>query len=325
VSLSLDPPRVSVVIAAADEGRWLDLVEAVESVERQSVSSLETIVAVDNNDLLLARVREELPSVVATPNRGPRGASATRNAGVAVARGGFVAFIDDDAVAEPGWLENLLHHFGDEHVIGAGGKVLAQWAGDHPRWFPEEFGWVVGASYRGMPTAVAPVRNVWTNNMVIRREAFDRAGGFLADFSKVGDASRPEDTELCVRAAASWPGGRWLYDPRAIVHHKVPLSRATPRFFLERCFAEGAGKAELYAVSESADVSRTERRYLVESLTGGIGRNVGRAVRGLDPAACSRIVAIIVGMASAAVGFCVARMRGRRSGGSVPATPGSQG
>ena len=199
-------PTVSVVIAAFSMERWNDLRAAVASVLTQTVPVLETIVVIDHHPELLAKARSELPGVTVIPARGGRGASVARNTGVAASHGELVAFLDDDAVASPRCLEAFLCHFTDPNVVGVGGRLSPLWATSRPRWFPPEFDWTVGASYLGMPTSAAPVRNVWSTNMAIRRRAFDLVGGFRDDFGKVGARSRPEDTDLCLRAAGHSPG-----------------------------------------------------------------------------------------------------------------------
>lgn len=65
-------------------------------------------------------------------------------------------------------------------------------------------GW---GSYEGLPTVTAAVRNVWWGNMAVRTGTFRNAGGFRADFGKRGSIAEPEDTDLCVRMAAT-TGGR---------------------------------------------------------------------------------------------------------------------
>ena len=54
----------------------------------------------------------------------------------------------------------------------------------------------------GMPTVTAPIRNVWSASMVVRRETFMAVGGFRTGFGKLGGQNRPEDTELCLRMSA---------------------------------------------------------------------------------------------------------------------------
>lgn len=297
-------PTVSVVIAAFMMERWNDLVEAVASVRAQTVPVFETVVVIDHNPALLARAQEGLADVIVTANAGPRGASAARNTGVSVSRGEIVAFIDDDAVASPTWLEALIGHFMSPDVVGVGGRLDALWAASRPRWFPYEFDWAVGGSYRGMPENAGPVRNVWTNNMAIRRSVFDSIGGFRSDFGKVGHRSRPEDTDLCLRAAVAQPGGTWVYEPAALAGHRVPLTRATLRFFLRRCFNEGSGKAALAALNGTGVSTSAERTYTLRVLSRGFARGIRDAARGHGSEGL-RSLAIAVGFSAAAAGFMI--------------------
>ena len=139
-----------------------------------------------------------------------------------------------------------------------GGRIDPLWSVSRPRWFPVEFGWAVGFSYQGMPEQAQPVRNVWAGNMAIRSSVFEAVGGFREDFGKVGDVARPEDTDLCLRAAGE--RGIWLYEPTGTVGHWIPRQRATFRYFTRRCYHEGQGKAALAAL----DGARRKHRLRAE-------------------------------------------------------------
>lgn len=295
-----DGPTISVVIAAYSSDRWARLREAVDSVAAQARPALETIVVIDHNPGLLDRARRELPGAAVIPNAGARGASGARNTGVARSRGDIVAFLDDDAHASDAWLESLVRHFADPGVVGAGGRVDPIWATGRPAWFPAEFGWTVGVSYTGMPREATPVRNVWTCNMAVRRAAFQAAGGFREDFGKVGTASRPEDTDLCLRVT----GGSWMYEPTGAVGHWVPGERASVRYFLRRSYNEGLGKAGLAALDGTAASMSTERRYALRVLPRGIGRGLLEAASG-DWSGAKRAAAIMAGLGMAGIGFTV--------------------
>jgi polysaccharide pyruvyl transferase WcaK-like protein len=302
-------PSVSVVTASFAIERWDHLREAVTSVHAQTVPVLEAIVVIDHNPELLDRAQRELEGVVVIPNTRGRGASGTRNSGAAAARGDVVAFLDDDAIASVGWLEALLPHFADPRVVGVGCQQVPGWEGSRPRWFPEEFDWTVGGSYRGMPEEATPVRNVWGSGMVVSRRVFDAIGGFRDDFGKVGNRSRPEDTDLCLRAAAAQRPGMWVYEPAGITVHRVPLDRATPRFFLRRCLLEGSGKAALAALNGTGDSTSAERRYTRSVLPRGIARGLRDTLRG-DMSGLLRSMAIATGFGFAVAGFVAGRAAG---------------
>ncbi len=169
------------------------------------------------------------------------------------------------------------------------------WQGPRPAWFPDEFGWVIGASYTGLPDDRGPVRNVWSENMAVRREVFEKVGGFRDGFGKVGQTSRPEDTDLCIRISATEPNTRWMYVPAAVVDHEVPRERSTFAFFMKRCYWEGAGKVELSAhLGEDRDLG-AERSYLLRTLPLAVLRDLGRGK-------FARALAIIAGTAAAAAG-----------------------
>jgi GT2 family glycosyltransferase len=305
----------TVVIAAFASDRWEYLLDAVRSVAAQTRPALETIVVIDHNPELLARARRELPAAVhkgvgdglsyplrllVVPNGGARGASGARNTGVAASRGDVIVFLDDDARASKDWLDRLLAHFADPCVVGVGGRTDPIWATARPSWFPGEFDWTVGASYAGLPTETARVRNVWTCNMAVRRPAFEAVDGFREGFGKVGTVSRPEDTDLCLRVN----GGAWLYDPASVAGHRVPAQRATFRYFLVRCFNEGRGKAGLAALNGTGVSTSQERGYATRVLPRAISRGLRDAARG-DGTGLLRGGAILAGFGAAGAGFAV--------------------
>jgi len=300
-------PSVSVVIAAYATDRWNYLQDAVKSVQAQTIPVLETVVVVDHNPELLSRARRELNGVIVIASTGLPGASGSRNAGVAVTHGEIVAFLDDDACAEANWLEALLPHFVSDNVVGVGGRVDPLWATSRPRWFPPEFDWTVGASYPGMPNKAQPIRNVWSNNMAIRRSSFNAVSGFRDNFGKVGQRSRPEDTDLCLRSAAA--GNRtWMYEPDGVAGHWVPQQRTTLGYFVRRCFNEGLGKAALSTLNGASQSTSTERDYARRVLPRAIGRGLREAAVG-DVSGGLRSAAIAFGFCVAVIGFVAGRTR----------------
>jgi GT2 family glycosyltransferase len=304
VSTELARTTASVVIATHSEERWEMLLRALESAAAQEPAPVQVIVAVDHNAALCRRLEGLQRGIKVVDHQGVPGASGARNAGVQHATAPVIAFLDDDVEARAGWLRELLQPFGDPRVVGTGGMTLARWQAGRPRWFPDEFGWVVGASYTGLPTDVAPLRNVWSENMAVRRELFEAVGGFRPDFGK-GRASfsSREDTEVCIRVAAPVPGGRWLYVPTAVIDHEVPPDRSTFAFFLRRTYTEGLGKMEMRGHLGAGSDLTTERDYLLRVLPAGF-------VRALLGREFARAGALAGGAAAAAVGVARGWLRG---------------
>jgi glycosyltransferase involved in cell wall biosynthesis len=304
----------SVVIATHALQRRKALTEAVLSVLDHQQSPHEVVVAVDNNTDLYEWVRRNLPQVVAVHNQGGRGASSTRNVGARVAVGNVLVFLDDDAVARSDWLKNLTAPLGRPDVVGVGGQVEPICLGRPPKWMPEEFLWVVGASYRGMPSKAAPVRNAWSENMAVAKADFWAVNGFREGFGKTGQRSQPEDTDFCMRLAVAMPGRTWWYEPLARVGHCVPASRATLSFFVQRCYNEGQGKADMAHLLGRRESLQDERRHAIRTLPQGVLRELRQAVLGREIAAAQRASAIGVGLGAAGVGYIMRQARSRPIG-----------
>jgi GT2 family glycosyltransferase len=299
----IDTPSISVVVCAYSDVRWNDLVEAVASLQRQHRQPAEIIVVVDHNPALLEQARAQFPGVTVIENTGPRGLSGARNSGLAVAGSDVIAFMDEDATADPEWLEELAAAYADPGVLGAGGAILPLWQNGRPDWFPAEFDWVVGCTYRGMPQAGAPVRNLIGCNMSFRRHVFGEAGGFRPGIGRIGTLPVGcEETELCIRVRQTWPEGALVYVPAAIVQHRVPATRATWSYFRSRCYAEGISKALVTQYVGAQDGLSSERAYTLRTLPAGVLRGLGAALRG-DGQGLRRSAAIAGGFVLTALGY----------------------
>lgn len=323
------PDLVTVVIACHHEQRWPMLLEAIASVRMQRPAPAEIIVVVDHNEKLEQKLLEAGLGITVVPNSRAVGASGARNTGAFMASTPYVAFLDDDAVAHPRWLDTLVRPLLDDStVVGTGGYVEAAWPeSGRPAWFPSEFNWVVGASWNPVITRLEPCRNVWSENMAVRREVFTSCGGFREGFGKVGDRSSPEDTELCIRMSHHSHGGHWLRVADAIVDHHVPQHRASSRYFLRRCYLEGTGKAAMRSALGTVESLADESNYLRQVLPSAVQSKLREAVRSRSLRSLAEATAILLGTAAAAAGFASQHMprgaafRWRRPT-DVPATHG---
>ena len=296
------PPPVAVVLPCPTADRGTCLIAAIDSAKAQSPAPAEIVVVVDHNPKLYNRIRRDVPGVTVLENRYAKGVSGNRNTGAFHTTTELIAFLDDDAIADSDWLSRLVTPFADATVVGTGGGIRPNWLRSRPPWFPDEFLWAVGGSYTGMPTETAPIRNVWSASMAVRRSTFLAVGGFRTGFGKEGNRNRPEDTELCIRM--SQDGGRWMYVPDAIIAHAVPAGRDNLRFFLKRCYAEGRGKVQMAALNEG-DSLGSERNYLRRTLPRAVARELRHAGTGKGVKHALRAGAVIVGVAAAGFGAVV--------------------
>lgn len=307
--MSSEPLDASIIIASYTEARWEALVAAVGSAWRQEPPPLEVIVVVDHNPALFARALADLPDALVVENKGSAGLSGARNTGISFARGRYLAFLDDDAVAAPDWLARLVAWCEEPHVLGAGGRVEPQWQTGRPAWFPDEFMWVVGCTYRGVPQTASPVRNVFGGCMCVRREVFQVAGGFRSEIGRVNTVPMGcEETEFCIRARRRMPQGVFVYEPGALIHHQIPAARATLAYFRARCYSEGVSKAILTKMVGASLSLATEGMHVLRALPLGVGRGLADAIWRGDWSGLARAGAILAGLAVTGWGYLVATL-----------------
>jgi GT2 family glycosyltransferase len=291
---------VGVVVACYTEERWTSMLRVIAAIAEQTLRPEAVVFVVDHNETLHRRLTAAVPGdVTVLRNEESPGAGGSRNTGVSALATDLVAFLDDDAVPAADWLEQLAAHMRDQTIIGAGGGVEADWSSAEPRWFPRECGWVVG---RRDGSGAVRVRNVWSASMIVDRAAFSEAGGFRAEFGKVGSASEPEDTDLCLRLTHA-TGRGWLFEPRARVYHRVSSERANIRFFFRRCWMEGRGKASLRARSDrSLPILDEEVAFVTRLLPSALAEHLRTALGG-DLMALARAGLLLGGTATTCLGF----------------------
>lgn len=250
VEMPEPPPLVSVVIACPAPSAFL--ADCLAGLARQTYPRWEAIVLPDApaGDI-------SWPSGVRVVPSGRIRPAEKRNLGVAQARGSIVAFLDDDAIPAPGWLEHAVKYFSREDVGGVGGPNVTPAADP---WFAQAGGRVYAnrlvsgtCRYRYEPDRVRASDDLPSCNLLVRADLFREMGGFRTDFWP------GEDTILCSDIVHRF-GKRLVYDPWVIVeHHRRPLFlphlRQIGRYALHRG----------YFVRRFPDTSR-RLSYMVPSL-----------------------------------------------------------
>ena len=249
------PPLVSVIATSYSMERLEDLTALLNSLEKQTYPCREIIIVLEKSHELQGRVnhwafQKGYTNMRLLFNSGPSGASAARNLGVRNARGTILSFIDDDAMASPGWLAGVVNTFEKyRDVIGVTGPIMPLWEDENLKWLPEEFYWIVSCT-PASSTQPFEVRNAWGNNMSFRREAFEKGGLFLTEMGAKGGGSSGkheltcEDTEFSIRAKRA-SGKRIICAPDAVVYHRAYGYRFCNGFVASRAYWEGYTKVLL--------------------------------------------------------------------------------
>ena len=267
--------KVSVVICTYTEEMYDHFQEAVESVLAQSYDPVEVVLVVDGNESLHERIVEtfnDQEGVVINCNDENRGVSYSRTRGAELASGDIVAFIDDDAVADPDWIAELVTVYRQSDAVAVGGKMVPEWVAGRPWFLPSEFSWLVGVTHDDFADPGEEVRNTFESNLSFRRNVFLDLGGFDTSFGPTADSySHSEGAEIGTRLQTAYGCGI-VYTPDAVVAHKVFDYRTRLRWLVRTAVEQGRSKRRLdRKTTGSLDA---EMGYLQQLLTEHVPRRV---------------------------------------------------
>jgi GT2 family glycosyltransferase len=169
-------------------------------------------------------------SITSQVNQGP---AMARNTGAFMARGRYLAFIDDDCLPRPGWLSGLLKTMLEYPGAGAGGLTLnglpANIYSAASHFIHQEFSRKENRDASGAAFFAS-------NNLAVPAEGFTRLGGFDASFGQAGG----EDRDFCQRWRDA--GGRLISSSQAVVDH---CHRMSLTVFLRQQMHYGLGAYQL--------------------------------------------------------------------------------
>lgn len=212
------------------------VVQTLASLARQELPPdvrLRVIVA-DNDETPTAeaRVREaaaEHGLNVHYVHAPARNISLARNACLAAARGEWLAFLDDDETASPGWLAGLVAEAGRGDWDAILGPVKAVYGDDAPKWV------AAGDFHSTAPVQVGGrILKGYAGNVLIRRSAILTQGlRFDEGLGRQGG----EDDDFFYRLTDG--GGRIGFAPDALAYEPVPPARASLKWLLTRSFRTG--------------------------------------------------------------------------------------
>lgn len=174
-----------------------------------------------------------------------------RHRGVFESSGDILVFIDDDVDVDPEWLNSIIETFQDPDVHLVGGKNLPRYLCKPPHWL-DHF-WNIEGSRKWLdfisvvdfgeePLELDPLF-IWGLNFSVRRSSLIRLGGFHPDYVPKPFDYYQGNSETGLALKAEEKGFKIMYQPRALVWHRIPQDRLTFDYFERRMF--------LYGVSDS--------------------------------------------------------------------------
>jgi GT2 family glycosyltransferase len=242
-------PSVTVCICTHDRTAYLRA--CLDSLRMQTVGQDGFDIVVVDSCSSPAAAAEIRHLVASLPNASlirvdEIGLSVARNAGARAASGYYVAYIDDDALAAPDWVEQISRVAAEQPVPPAvlSGRALPVWEAPLPAWWPDHLRgvltiteWNGRGEYRTpeVPKGIGP----YGANFVVDRDALLAAGGFLENLGRRGNMLlSDEDVHLAWKLQ---DGGRSIrHDSRIMVQHCIQAQRLTPAWLLQRLYWQGA-------------------------------------------------------------------------------------
>lgn len=232
--------------------RYGCLSRCITSLRNQTLplSAFEILIvdnSIDANDAEAAlAVHSDAPNLRYL-HHAPPGLSRARNRAFSECQAPLVAFIDDDAVAEPEWLENITEFFEQcaPDVGSLTGKVLPLWECPRPSWLDDRWlGYLTVTDWGDASILLGADKYPVGTNLTYRMTAVREAGAFNPEFGRCVD-SLMSNEEFEYRRKLEAAGWTTHYAPDVTVRHAVTAERATPRWLCERLVWQSISNAAL--------------------------------------------------------------------------------
>lgn len=305
--------KVSVVVCTYSLDRYDLFAECVESVLAQTYGPLDVVLVVDGNEAVHERAVSDFgdrEDVLVHCNDENRGISYSRTRGAELASGDVVAMIDDDAVAEPDWIERLVETYETTDAIAVAGYVAPDWMSEKPEFFPEEFYWLVGCTEPGFAHHLEEVRNGYGSNISYRRDAFLSVGGYDENTGRKGDKHiQAHEAPVCIRLRERYGRGM-IYAEDAVVNHKLFDYRGDFRWLVARSFWQGYSKRIMNVILPESNGD--ERAYLKRLLFRSVPGRLLALVRDRSLAPAKQLAAILAFTAAVGLGYLYGLTKSKR-------------
>ncbi|MDY6785086.1 MAG: glycosyltransferase [Cyanobacteriota bacterium] len=186
------------------------------------------------------------------------GLSQARNTGWQKAKGEYIAYLDDDAIADSFWLEKILKAFKTvtPQPGCVGGKIELLWEVEKPDWLPPQFFPYLGLiNWSNAPMILKDERYISGGNMAVPRSLLEVLGGFNVKLGRKGH-NLLSNEELFLLDRMKQQGYSIYYDPEIVIAHHVQASRLTKHWFVKRHYWQGVSDALIAIERESLPMQK---------------------------------------------------------------------
>lgn len=231
---------ISIAIATLNRAEELrQTLESMRSLDVRGIEAFEIIVvdngSIDETESVAAEFKETFAGRLRYCRCGEQGLSHARNRAIAEARFPIIAFLDDDVHVHPGWLRTLADTFASGDYAAVGGKAYLIYPHARPGWLSDRDERLLSKVDHGEERRIASAEDLFGLNLSLRRDWLDRVGLFRTDLGRTGARLLGgEETELLGRMSRA--GATLLYEPAAVVGHRVAPERLRRRWFLSRIY-----------------------------------------------------------------------------------------
>ena len=241
---------ISAVVCTHNRAAYLERALASLAAQTLARDAYEILVvdnaSTDETPAVVAAASARIPNLISLREPTP-GLPHARNAGLRAARGAFVAYVDDDAVASPTWLERILAAFATVQPTPGcvGGRIDAIWEAPRPSWLADDMlSYLTVIDWSPTATFLGEDRFVAGANMAFPRDLLRSIDGFHPALGRRGTTLLSNE-ELRVESALRRRGHPCWYDPAIAVGHHVAPERLTRAYFRRRYFWQGVSDAHL--------------------------------------------------------------------------------
>ncbi|WP_439026669.1 glucosyl-dolichyl phosphate glucuronosyltransferase [Haloarchaeobius sp. DT45] len=299
--------KVSVVVCTYPTDRYECFHECVESVLGQTYEDMEVVLIIDGNEEVHEWTVDDFgqePNVRIHCNDENRGISYSRTKGAELADGEIVAMIDDDATAEPDWIETLVETYETTDALAVGGDVRPDWQVEKPDFFPDEFYWLVGCVEPGFAEDGEEVRNTYGSNISYRRDVFLNVGGYDPNTGRKGEKHlQAHEAPAGIRMLEEYGRGM-VFNEDAVVHHKLFDYRGNYRWLVSRSFWQGYSKRVMDLLYPNAPDDKSA--YLYQLMTHFVPKRIAALVRSPSLPKVKQLITIFVFTAVVGLGYLCA-------------------